>query len=287
MIIARIENGLGNQLFKYAAGRALSLKHRTSLYTIPGSVRKPHETFILSKYFNVQAKSVSPFLLQTGFRLRLLKGYENHSFGFDPRFETTRNNTVVSGNFQSARYFLPFFDQINRELTLKPEVVDGLESVYPHVLESLRTPNSVCVHIRLGDYVSSGYDICGPEYYAKAISRLQQLHGELRAFVFSDTPQAASRFLPADIDAQIMSEFPEVRDAARSLTVERSTIRDYFLMQQCRHFVIPNSSFSYWAALLSSSDGDVIYPNRWYIDIDTSPRDLGLAPAEWTPIPLT
>jgi hypothetical protein len=56
---------------------------------------------------------------------------------------------------------------------------------------------------------------------------------------------------------------------------------DLWLMEQCQHHIIANSSFSWWGAWLDPrSDKQVIAPARWFLGKDVP--SSAILPPEWT-----
>ena len=132
--------------------------------------------------------------------------------------------------------------------------------------------NSVSVHVRRGDYAEAGnvsiHGLCGKDYYASAFALLEERIPHFRVFVFPD--------MPHDLEG-----FFETRDA----TFVRDTSRDVdmFLMSCCRHHIIANSTFSWWAAWLGSYPETItIAPKQWLAPEKQARTSLGsLFPKEW------
>lgn len=98
----------------------------------------------------------------------------------------------------------------------------------------------VCVHVRRGDYVKSAlhYNL-GHDYYEEAM----RIMGGTPV-IFTDDAEYCKR------------EFPGIE------VVSGDVFHDFYLMRQCKKFIIANSSLSWWAAWLSG--GDVVAPKRWF-----------------------
>jgi hypothetical protein len=107
------------------------------------------------------------------------------------------------------------------------------------------------------------------DYYARCIARMAEHCREPHFFVFSDEPDWARENLPLDGPATFVDHNGPERD-----------YEDLRLMSLCRHFIIANSSFSWWAAWLSRNPEKlVLAPGRWAA-VDDMNRD-GLVPASW------
>jgi len=138
------------------------------------------------------------------------------------------------------------------------------------MLARIAVANAVCVHVRRGDYVTSErHGLCGLDYYREAMAWLQARMSGLEFFVFSDDP------------AWVAAHFP--RNGAVTLVTHntgRADAEDLRLMMQCRHFVIANSTFSWWGAWLGQAPGKlVIAPKRWNASEKFSEKDM--VPEEW------
>lgn len=278
----RISGGLGNQLFQYAAGRSLAartgarLQLDTSFYD-----RGRHRSFALDRFpidADIAASSVhsGSVLLRTlrGLRTALNRlparsavSYREPHFHFDPRFEDLTPPVVLDGYFQSWRYFAACEGTIRDELQVP--IPEDPES--QRLAERVRIPHSIGLHIRRGDYVTNPraakvYAQCSVSYYREAIQRLP---GDGPVLVLSDDLDWAKANLRAD---RILL-FPESAD-------DRSPFADLWLLTQCHHQVIANSSFSWWGAWLANRDGSrKVAPRQWFRDSDTDDSDL--VPPEW------
>ncbi len=112
--------------------------------------------------------------------------------------------------------------------------------------------DKVAIHVRRGDYVGNKFyvDLTTTDYYTKAISLLSEKETFL---VFSDDiAWCKNYFLPG-----YELEYCEETDPIKSLN----------LMAGCKHQIIANSSFSWWAAYLNPYPNKmVIAPKAWYTD---------------------
>jgi Glycosyl transferase family 11 len=130
---------------------------------------------------------------------------------------------------------------------------------------------SVSLHVRRGDYVTLGdHGLCDQAYYEAALARITEgLEGEPTVFVFSDDPLWARDNLPLPFN-KVVVDFngPE------------TDFEDMRLMSLCRHNIIANSSFSWWAAWLNANPGRrVAGPAHWFADPKMHSPDI--LPTDW------
>jgi len=289
VIVVNLLGGLGNQMFQYALGRYLSLHKNTKLKLDIGSLSNgagcTYREYALD-VFNINAKIINDDELLYFRRLKknkfcrtLQKFYpyskrilirEREGFKYDPNVFKCGKNVYLEGYWQSEKYFIDIEDVIRREFTIRlPKDQENLL-----LSNEINNSNSVCVHIRRGDYVTNKnaniyHGICSVEYYYKAIELLLN-NGVVNPyfFVFSDDPDWARENLKLKYPVKIID-----------INLDKP-YEDLRLMSQCKHFVIANSSFSWWGAWLSpSNDKIVIAPKRW---ITNEARDINdLFPKEW------
>jgi hypothetical protein len=267
MITVRVQGGLGNQMFIYAAGRAWALHNNTDLaLDISNAGYGQHDTYGRSYklcHYKINASladagkirrfkpSTRVFywmrktnaLLPFRFRHMILEPRR-----FDPRLPCCALNksAYLAGYWQRDNYFLKYADIIRKELQLRHPPRAEIQELA--IL--MHGDSSVFIHIRRKDY---GYKLM-PDYYLKAISLITSAVANPRFFVFGDDLPWARRhlYLPPD------SYYMEYSD-------NRTDIEDLWLMTQCRHAITANSSFSWWGAWLRSRHKDAIVssPSRW------------------------
>lgn len=290
MIGAFVCGGLGNQMFQYAAGRALALRHGTALQ-LDLSVYGDRRIFETERPFELghlavelaPDKPLSPlgFILarRPQALLHRLSGWntvrELEAGRYDLRFATLPDDTYLYGYWQSWRYFEPVAAQIREELA--PRTALSRES--RALAERMRSTNSLSLHVRRGDYVTSAatnefHGVLDVDFYTRAVRHVQDKVSDLEAFVFSD-----------DL-AWCRSELAHLGLPLTLVDVNRGTDswQDLFLMAECRHSIIANSSFSWWGAWLGDGHGEpdrtVVAPGRWFAGADV---DLGdRYPPQWT-----
>ena len=279
MIIANIYGGLGNQLFQYAAGKALAdyhnvlLKIDTSFYASQKyrdfALDKFHTNYLIASPDDVRMVRNNG-LLSKAYQ-RLLPVYKRSSlmepcYFFYDGFFRGRSQAFISGLWQSEKYFNSINGVIRREFIVKSELVGHLKEK----AEEIKNEVSVSVHIRRGDYLlAKALSALPKDYYDKALSLILQRAGDAKVYFFSDDIE----WVKENIDISTPHEFI-------SGTVAKSSIEDFYLMQHCRHNIIANSTFSWWAAWLNKNEEKIVVaPKTWFSHVDNNTHDL--IPKEW------
>ena len=165
------------------------------------------------------------------------------------------NATVLNGYFQSSRYFADISGSIRAIFDPHPVIKNVVTKKYGPYLTEEVIANTVIVHVRRGDYMSATnariHGILTPLYYRRAMSILQQHLGPSTQFLlFSD-------------DFNYCCETYSSDPAVTCIDEPNEAIALHF-MSQFRHYIISNSSFSWWATYLGEKATTVIGPNRWF-----------------------
>jgi Glycosyl transferase family 11 len=287
-VVARIEGGLGNQLFQYAAARTLADRLGCDLsLDLRGLALNGDRPYQLDLY-NIRASIATDSLLESlpdwrPSRWRRLKAtaalhlpglfsqdvFWPRIFAFDTRFDQISRPVYLVGYWQSEKYFSQ-----NRANLLKDTQLLAPLAKQTQWLDQIENTCSVALHIRRGDYVSNQaaaqfHGLCDMIYYLDAIKSIKQQWPKIEVFVFSDEPDWARANLRLDVPIHFIDANPGHIDLE--------------LMRRCQHHVIANSSFSWWAAWLASSKHQMVCaPRRWFVDqrIDTS----DVLPSTWLSI---
>lgn len=286
MVTTILSGGLGNQMFQYAAGRALSLGLNTEmsvdLYKLTKKSQAIHRDYQLD-IFNMQAQitqnSKVKFVVKSflylknsffGKKLFAVMNVFTEEGAYDPRFENLGKNAVLFGYFQNERYFEEFEKQIREDFTFRVALDDNNKELSVRIKQS----ESVSVHIRRGDYVSGNTNqaLLDMDYYSRAIKYICETKEKPSFFVFSDDVDWVKQNLN-------LGDYPCVYvDRNKD---EKSYI-DMQLMSYCKYNIIANSSFSWWAAWLNSNpDKIVVAPAVWYKNQRPKDYAKGFIPAGW------
>jgi hypothetical protein len=283
--------GLGNQFFQYALGRRLSLERQVPLkLDISWFATQSKRTYQLNHY-KINAELTEPKEIQdithsTQLDLfshffclfqRFLPNYhrrlinENGS-GFDPNILRASNNVCLVGYWQSEKYFKQIEYIIHDELRLREE----LHPINASIMKQIRTCRAVSLHVRRGDYLEPNYlhyfYHCDPGYYRKAMDLILHNFPDVHFFIFSEDLEWAKHNITTETNISYVEN--------NQLDRDWETV---YLMSQCQHHIIANSSFSWWGAWLNQNpDKIVIAPEIWLTSHKLSGVDR--IPEKWIQI---
>jgi hypothetical protein len=290
IIIARILGGLGNQLFSYAAARRLALANNAELVIDDTSGfahdHLYHRCYQLDHFSIPCRKATSAERLEPLSRVRRYlkramnrsRPFEKRSYiqqsgvDFDPRVLTVKPHGTVylEGYWQSEQYFKDVEPAIREELRITPPK----DEVNQDMAERISGCQSVAVHVRFFDAPQElGVNNAPGDYYARAVARMESLAPDAHYFVFSDQPVAALDLIP----------LPEDRITLVSHNQgDENAYADLWLMTQCQHFIIANSTFSWWGAWLAARAGKHVIAPGFEMRVGKMWWGFtGLLPDEW------
>ena len=291
MVMVKIIGGLGNQMFQYALGRKIAYLNDEMLkLDISG-----FETYDLHNYslshFNISGDDATKSEIRAfrGSNNRHIRGIINkmnhHGFylpylqknkvifektiNYDPSIFDNTGEIYLDGYWQSEKNFKDNEVIIRKEFTIKSPP----DSQNIKIANEIRNTEAVCIHIRRGDYVSNPkanqlIGLCPLDYYYRSIDYILSKVEKPHFFIFSDDPDWTRQHL--------------IIDAPTTYVCNNSSDKNYEdlrLMTYCRHFIIANSSFSWWGAWLSPNvQKIVIAPAQWfrgeqYNDGDRLPKE--------------
>lgn len=290
MIISRLDGGLGNQMFQYAFGRALSLERRVEL-VLDASPLNTARRSVTPRNF-----ALDPFAIQarTATERESLKCYRatrwpfyGWAIGLTVLKETpasypvslpgSQNDMVLAGYWQSETCFDAYANRISEELKPNRDLSKRSEAAAREIADS----SSVAIHVRRGDYVSLPaaarfHGTLPISYYEQAAQMIVDRLANPLWVVFSDDLEwcrEALSFLNGDVRFIDHNQGPD-------------SWQDLHLMSLCRHHIIANSSFSWWGAWLSEQRGHagqmIHAPKHWFNGSD--PYAQFRIPRRWTRI---
>lgn len=291
MIYLSIKGRLGNQMFQYAFARALQEKLSKNIlidwhHVLESDKNEPGVGFQNSlKDFHVapfdsidnsQYKKYMSFSQQMAFRkyektfpyggsiLEKQKFetdfyhkhkkqgmfyFENGYLDFD--LSKVPKNVFLSGYFESTEYFKNIENELKDEFTPKQDKLEHNKKLY----EDIENSQSVCVSVRRGDFLKSAFhNVCRTEYFMQGMDIIKEKVPNAKFFIFSNDVQ----WIKENVDFKYPVVFEEGSDPVWE------KLR---LMYSCKHFVLSNSTFSWWAQYLSRNENKVVVaPDRWFND---------------------
>ena len=319
MISLIIKDGLGNQLFQYAYARYLQYLYEkegqkekiaiNSYYIDHFDFRKTAlHNFVLNDNVEFmeqqeQKKNMEAFkiktLLANGFDIvpwKILKSSKplgekkyikrsKHGVYYTYRSQTEfktvlarTKNKYVFGFFQGETNFAPIKEIIRAEFEIKT----APSKKNADILERIDNTESICLHIRRGDYLDPRWknlQICTFDYYNNAINEILKKTVNPIFYIFSNTHDdlewiKRNYYFTNNIDNRMLN-FVYV-------DLGNPDYEELRLMKSCKHFIISNSTFSWWAAYLSSyKDKIVLTPERWNLSLD---NDVSIYLDDWIKI---
>lgn len=287
MIIVRLKGGLGNQLFQYAVGKALALKHGTDLIVDTREFsRDPLRNYRLDS-FQIKAKPSNHFWFfpenRIGRRLnkllqlaRKISSYpltlvRETRFSFNPEALLAPNYSYLDGYWQSEQYFAPISEQLRQDLCLALPLSQTQQELARKISAD---KHAVALHVRRGDYVADPtttafHGLCSIEWYEQAVNLVLKKIPDAHFYIFSDDYAWVKDHLRLSAPMHFIEPSPDGQEAI-----------DLHLMSLCQHNIIANSSFSWWGAWLNTNpDKIVIAPQRWFAAGHQDTIDL--IPAKW------
>lgn len=303
-VITRLNGGLGNQLFQVAMGLAVAMAADGQLFLDDsGLTHTSKRGKATSRHLEVGnlgwelwppalSSDRTPWWLPIARRegasasLSALSGLVNATpsfHGFSTKYVkeatvtgdlpllidelATKNFVYLSGHWINK--LIP--NLVQSELT---GVLNTLPDSSPAIIElgkAIEGPNSIAVHVRRGDFfsqVASTHGVLKPDYFFRGIEKLFE-NGDQLIF-FSDDPQWCREEFKILTNAKFVE--PEKSDKA---------LDHMLLMSKARKFVLSNSTFSWWSAWLSGTDGrNIIRPDLWVAN-DFSQGDK-IYPSSWS-----
>ena len=307
MIIIRYTGGLGNQMFEYALQVVISnMFPNETVYAdlTRYDLTDEHDGFDFEKYFGVEIVAIPKDVLKIiapinywAIRLgvkRILRHFsvsfiekmneklekKNSQIGIIPDYDSTNYNENFfelneekvnfwhyKGNWINPKYWVGYEEIIRKAFTFKKEILDYKES---ELIYNMQRENSVAIHIRRGDYVGDDkFDICSNQYYYNAIMYINNhVKGQKTYYVFSE--EIVNLPVLSGIKFELISH------------PNQSGI-DLWMMSNCKHNIIANSTFSYWAAMLNENEDKIVIAPKYAYKEKASFRKLPV-PADWVRI---
>jgi len=285
MVILKLQGGLGNQLFQYAAYSRLREKFSEAYlditeYNLP--YNDGYRKFLLNEFNTIElrlmefycsrSKKIKSFFKKKRILMLSSKMKKQFKFiswidsrSFDSNLLEIEDNSYIEGYFLHER----FLSKPVKDFTFFSQKILNDEFVKMHY-NSIINENSVSIHIRRTDYLTnSDYnDICTINYYTEAMSYITHKISQPIFYFFSDD----INWVKKTFGTQNNYRFIDNKN-------DNATVVDLFLMSSCRANIIANSTYSWWGAYLNKNKNKiVIRPPRY----TNKTNDESLFPPDWT-----
>ena len=286
MICVCLRDGLGNQLFTYAYARSVQLanneKHlyfdtkdftndvrsyALDHFKLNDSIKKFSRVKQMAYRTLIRAKMGKEFFsnpTEAQFKKLAGKGvyFNFNPYAACPSYKSSSKFKMVRGYYQSPQNFKDIEDVMKNELT----VITPPSPENKAMLEQILGENSVCVHVRRGDYTnnprwSKELNICDFDYYRKAMDIISGQTEDPVFYIFSNCHE----------DIEWIKENYKFDGNVKYVDLSNPDYEEFRLMYSCKHFIISNSTFSWWAQYLSGNkDKIVVAPSIWNRSADAS-----------------
>lgn len=277
-VIIYMDGGFASQIFQYALGINIEknggrpIKFDLSWYKKHGmaldGINK--REFLLLKLF-----PSLDFIEATAEEIELHKKhfsiYNKDIFIYNDNLKNNKAPVYIHPYYSHWKYILPVINDVRKRFDFSNLHLSNENKLLLYNIS--KTDESVAVHIRRGDYINIGMDICTPKYYINSIKHIKKkLNSKnIKVFFFSNDPvwvnDNIAPLMPNDIDYEIIDK-----------NDEDNGFIDLYLISSCKHQISSNSSFGYLGSLFNDYPNKiVIMPNKWYAEENTSNKGSSYA----------
>lgn len=283
---------LGNQLFQYAFARKVQLEtgqdlaidftaieqvgraewrnylenYQVTTYKI---VKKndyfPFQRFLYKFFklirpkYNLQKQyKFDEFIAKYFYRYGILfyeSDYLCHKYNFS---KIKVQNIIIKGWFESEKYF-EGMEKILRNEFLPKKICTDVKLV-----KKLKETESVCVTVRRGNFTDTQYKdkflVCTTSFYVQAVDYIKRIYPDALFYICSDDIQWCKDELR--LDGNVIYE------------TNNEVSQKLYLMSLCKHFIISNSTFSWWAQYLSTNPSKIVIAPSIWRNTELKPVDI-------------
>lgn len=289
MFIVEITGGLGNQMFQYAFGKAVSIANKCPLkldLTLYETY-EDHEYSLAPFFIEAEIATKKEILSYRYLNGSVVDKIKRRIFGMKPRvlnekdlsydasYKLVKSPSYLKGFWQCEKYFESIQPLIREHFNIKipPSPSNQI------LLDKIKTIDAVSLHIRRGNYISvdanyKRHGTCSIEYYQKAIEMIKTYTGNPVFYIFSNDIPWAKENLKIDSPHTFVD-----------INTEKTDYEDLRLMTSCKYHIIANSTFSWWAAWLSTRENKkIIAPKQWFLDDELNRQAYSIVPESWEKI---
>ena len=262
MVIIVLAGGIGNQLQQFAYGYSLAKKKKCKLildaawyrstnkaatfpFTLPQVVETKEYNIINNIYISRLLRLTLIFIDYLSLGLLNYKKIQIKSPFIPPKIPSALNY-FVNGYPNNLKFF-------NNNL---PMLVKKFKGVKKNKSQKIR----IGIHVRKGDYTGGPLDFCKKKYYLRAFKKVLKKNNlknkDVELVVFSSDDNNWSK---SNINFKNIKKIFIIGNV-------RSAIKDLKIMMSCSHLIIPNSTYSWWAAQYVDhiNKGTIVGPDLWW-----------------------
>ena len=266
MICGKIVGGLGNQLFQIFAILSYSIQHKTKAVFFYEHIATGRKTYWDSFFKNliIFTTKFAPNNITNQEILDLPK-YQEPGFEHKELPYFGNKSVYVLGYFQSYKYFENYRDQIYSLIKIR-EIKETVKNEYSRYFDNSTNSIVISMHFRLGDYKHKRYyhPIMKYEYYEESLKYIvdnQGSNGRMKVLYFCE--QEDNEFVYDKRIIPLQRIYPEIEFIKADDVID--DWKQMVVMSLCDHFIMANSTFSWWGAYLSDSQSKIVcYPSKWF-----------------------
>ena len=276
-IYVKIKGGFGNQLFQFAKALEIQDEYGGSIHSLielnnPLNTKRP---YLLNFDNDKIKKSNSEFFkyyifLKTFNKIQIFKEKEIYKY---EKVIPSNEFILLDGYWQTFKSVESIKNKLHHIIFDQLDLNKNMQ----FYLSSINKNNSVSIHIRRGDYVTNKFanrfhGVLSMDYYQNAIDLLKSKFSDLKFIFFSDDIPWAKKYF-----SNLNSIFIENNN------MQQKELSEIYLMMNCKHFIIANSSFSWWGAFMSKNEKNniIIAPKKW---LNQNISTIDLIPKHWIKI---
>ena len=279
-----LKGGLGNQLFQIFAVISYAIKYNKKFIFEDIYQLGKGATTIRYTYWNSFLSALKPFVCNISNTYMTVLLEKDFMYTEIPNILDKNVNILLNGYYQSYKYFAGYYSTIYKLLQIdnkKDELMRELS------LPEDTFAQSICMHFRLGDYkkLPQYHPIQPLSYYEKAIDVIRSTSSipPTKVYYFCEK---------SECDDVINNYIRPLKENDKYKTLEFIRFdfkledwKEMLLMSCCEHFIIANSTFSWWAAYMATSTTKTVcYPQRWFGDALPNHNIKDLCPTNWVKI---
>jgi len=260
-IYIQLKGGFGNQLFIYAFAKKLEkihkakiiidvssgfkndYKYQRSLQLDKLSVNRDFFCFDNTTLFSKKLLRKASFIINNFLPNSRKFFYVEKDNRYDDSFihiGSESKTIYFDGYWQSENYFEDIADELVKDLQFKKKHKEEVIDFSNNLIED----NSVSVHVRNYNssfYESNSYNL-DVDYYENAFNEIKLRMNEPKFYIFCEKNALTSKLESFFRSHNSIFINEELKDSSFDV--------DFYLMSICKHHIIANSTFSWWAAWL-------------------------------------